>query len=888
MRFLHHIFYALSLAVAVMLPRDSYADVAVNYDALTTGAISGTFIQGVYAEQLGLESLEKVFKSYEHAAVAVAGIYEMKRMEYKALRLPELFSSQEFMYYKMSYEMVRYNIVPRLWRLIKLLVYYPDRVIYWGPYLYEVLETIKNLCIMFESVVTNGTLSFSDIFGSEFPSFKEDVMDLLSIKELAGYDWEELVHQLLNIDPELVLDDVQNGYQDLRASAKDIWRLGKAVASSGADGLDSIAFGNTNIGQIFRNKPKQMFKKMGEVGNKINETYSSVKSNYDQLMGAVDSIKENDIYKLFNEGGVSYDMSDFVSDYKKKESMQFYRQRYCIAPKETPGSEETLCNFVPDVNNSEECLSLRESLRGYHGLWYINYADLDYYNYNYYTDFVIDDNWETAKAIAEASCGWSQVRVDQLNARAAKGEKYTITYHKHLEVEYCPQYNGDESHYKNIYLCWDIKVVHTIPGLSPDCVYEVWYDSYDMNYDAFQTTLLSRLNDFQADHEGVEYEIRTGDKQYYSLTEEKQMMGCYNAIFRVICEDNNELYAGSHIFKVTPYHHPLDDSSKEYAMATTLPDGPNDDLDKYNESCEEHRTQIANLSKDIDALTIEINELYKRLAVVMGPSADVIQEQIDEKKAQKQALTERRAALQKELDELDSRRQEIEEEYRDEQDEYRGIPGMMHECENLFGLEWLDDGMWVGYNFIRTAHMSSANATVTFKATLTAVKDEDWFLSLFRYHRSKIQIEFWLTSSSNSSNFEEYVKLDPNKTDRERSQEVNRLYREYQANYPDCQVEYELVHSDPLEKEADDNTIHLLWASDRLRIAREVYRRLDHINNELFLMEAHFVHIKTIKSLLGNPMAVIINGSRRSRVTSEALRKFRDDAKRAVEEKLSD
>ena len=39
----------------------------------------------------------------------------------------------------------------------------PQTAIYWGSYLMKVCDDTKSLCMQFESVVTNSTLTFSDI-----------------------------------------------------------------------------------------------------------------------------------------------------------------------------------------------------------------------------------------------------------------------------------------------------------------------------------------------------------------------------------------------------------------------------------------------------------------------------------------------------------------------------------------------------------------------------------------------------------------------------------------------------------------------------------------------------------------------------------------------------
>lgn len=53
--------------------------------------------------------------------------------------------------------------MPKIWVVAKLMLRSPQTAIHWGSYLMKVCDDTKSLCMQFESVVTNSTLSFSDI-----------------------------------------------------------------------------------------------------------------------------------------------------------------------------------------------------------------------------------------------------------------------------------------------------------------------------------------------------------------------------------------------------------------------------------------------------------------------------------------------------------------------------------------------------------------------------------------------------------------------------------------------------------------------------------------------------------------------------------------------------
>ena len=68
------------------------------------------------------------------------------------------------------------------------------------------------------------------------------------------------------------------------------------------------------------------------------------------------------------------------------------------------------------------------------------------------------------------------------------------------------------------------------------------------------------------------------------------------------------------------------------------------------------------------------------------------------------------------------------------------------------------------------------------------------------------------------------MKLDMNKTEKERTEEVNKRLKELMDDMPDCSISIRYEYSNKVDTSDDesDNSIHLLWASDRLDIARDV------------------------------------------------------------------
>lgn len=60
----------------------------------------------------------------------------------------------------------------------------PQTALYWGTYLMKICDDTKNLCMQFESVVTNSTLTFSDI---AFLQINQEIAAILKLQRLATW-----------------------------------------------------------------------------------------------------------------------------------------------------------------------------------------------------------------------------------------------------------------------------------------------------------------------------------------------------------------------------------------------------------------------------------------------------------------------------------------------------------------------------------------------------------------------------------------------------------------------------------------------------------------------------------------------------------------------------
>ena len=166
----------------------------------------------------------------------------------------------------------------------------------------------------------------------------------------------------------------------------------------------------------------------------------------------------------------------------------------------------------------------------------------------------------------------------------------------------------------------------------------------------------------------------------------------------------------------------------------------------------------------------------------------------------------------------------------------------MKALKDAYGITWTDNGSWTGYTFIRHGTVGSVKGEVTFKASLSIARKPKYFMGI-KIHRAIVQIDWQLTSSWSDTSVVETMELDSNNTDEENARLVNQRISELAKDHPNCDVTVEYSKTPGIETDDTDGVRHLLWASDRLEIARSIEARLARIYTDLVMVEK-FLHYK--------------------------------------------
>ena len=804
---------------------------SVNYDKETVAAMATAFGAEAVAESYYNEQVSAILKHYNAAEVATAGIFASKFLERKALTDLGLWnSSTENYYYKRIYNMVSHKIMPKIWTVAKMMLHSPQTALYWGSYLVKVCDDTKNLCMQFESIVTNSTLTFADI---QFLEINRDIAAILKLSDIGGVDWKTMLDDLAKVPGNFTMDN-------LTADIDNLYNMGVGLATSGM----------TNIGDALLQKSafKEVFD--GRV-SKVIDIYENYNDLFEQLDKGVGNTllgmiggKDN-VAGLFNLA--DYNLTSWMTDYMNEAKGQYYTQRWYIYRRER--GSETLCDYNPPTDDNS-------ILKGDH--WYrIDTKDPDFYPNSSQREAILQNS--------ENHAGWSRAKVQQMN-NWHDGYTYSISYYQSSYIISSKKKGQKQKAY-----AYHITV--TKSWNREETVYEDVFDSYSMDLNTFKVQLQARLSEYNDNEEGYTYYIGSDTRNYYQATDAAKLKGCESVTISVTCSDGVTLGQGTTQYKCRECGKSLNAHSKECAMKTTVTEGSLDlsELDKMQQEAD---SKVAMLQAQIGQLEAENKELLRKIANASVEDAAIYRQQYNTNKTQIDKLNGELATWQQKQQEIAQAKEEAGRDNDVATDDYYRIPAIMNDCKTAYNLTWQDGGTWNGYVFTRKATMPNINGIITFKATLTLARKPKYFLGI-KIHRAILQIAWELTSEYTNTNVVDVLTLDPNKTEQEKADEVNRRISEIAREYPSCKIITEYAKSDPTAENTDSDIKHLLWSSDRLEIAREVDSRITKIYADLVSLEKMMHYKRSIIDVLKDVMPGIDdNQGRRQTILEECYERW--------------
>lgn len=765
---------------------------SVNYDKETVAAMSAAYASGAAAEGYYNKQVQEIFKHYGVAELASAGIFASKYLERKAWTdLGVWSSSTENYYYHRIYDMVANKIMPKIWTVAGTMLNSPQNALYWGSYLLKVCDDTKSLCYQFESIVTNSELSFSDI---QFLAINSEIAQILQLSEIGNVDFKKVLDDLSKVPGNFNMDN-------LKSDLDNLYKNGVKLATAGASNITDAVLQSSEFHDLFSGKLSVAINIVDNYSVLWNSLDKSIGGTLLGMLGGKDNIAG--LFELSN-----YNMTSWMTDYISGTQGQYYTQRWYIYRRDS--GSETLVRYSPPTDKDA-------IINGDH--WYrINTSDRNYYPSSVQREAILQNS--------ESHAGWSRSLVQQMNNKH-DGFTYSMSYWMQA---YTISRKGKQT--KKAY-AYDITV--TKSWNRQETVYEDVFDSYSMDLNVFKGQLNARLSELNDNENGYTYYIGSDSRKYYQATDAVRLKGVETVSISVTCSDGVTIGEGTTSYKCSKCGSSLNQHSKECSMMTSVSEN-NLDLTELTRQLTEASSKVTSLSSAIAALERENEKLLRQIAKASISEAASLRVQYNKNK-------EQIAELKKQLSEWQAKEQQykeaLEESNKDNDvatDDYYRIPAIMADCKSAYGLSWQGSGSWNGYTYVRKATMPNINGTITFEATIKIARKPKYFMGI-KIHRAILQIIWKLSSEYSDTQVVEVMNLDPDKSDKEKADEVNKRISEIARDYPDCQIMTEYSKSASTEDSSDDDTHHLLWASDRLEIAREVDSRITKIYADLVSLE---------------------------------------------------
>ena len=778
---------------------------SVNYDTRTVAAMVAAFGTEAVAEGYYREQVDDILKHYTAAEVATAGIFAAKFLEHKALSDLGIWNSRtENYYYRRIYRMVAEKIMPKIWVVAKQMLHSPQTAIYWGSYLMKVCDDTKSLCMQFESVVTNSTLTFSDI---AFLEINPEIAPLLKLSETGNIDWQRMMDNFARIPGNFT-------HENLRSDLDNLYNTGVGLATAGIANLGDALLQSSSFHDL-------MGGKVEEIGN-LYEHYGSLFEQAEHDIGGllIDMVGGPDnVAGLFNFS--NYNLTAWMTDYLDEAMGNYYTQRWYIARRDQ--GSVSLCDYYPPTDDNS-------ILNG--GAWVrFNTSDPNFYPNASQREQVL--------ANSEGYAGWSRSRVRQLNDQN-DGFNYSINYWMSAYI-----ISKKNKQTKKAY-AYEIHVSKS--WNKEEVVYEEVFDSYSMDLNTFRAQLNVRLAEFNENEDGYTYYISSGARNYYQATDAAKLKGCESVTISVTCSDGVTLGQGSTQYKCRKCGSSLNAHTKECAMQTSVTEN-NLDLSELDALLNEANSQVANLEARIGTLENENAVLLKKISTASIEDAAAYRQQYNANKTRIDRLKGELAEWKKKQSDYTQAKSEAADDNSVATDDYYRIPAIMQDCKAAYGLTWQDGGSWNGYSYVRKATMPNINGIITFKAAVSIARKPKYFLGI-KIHRAIIQIKWELTSAYTDTHVADVLTLDPGLSDAEKAKLVNDRIAEIAREHPSCKITTEYARSAPTEETPSGDVYHLLWSSDRLEIAREVDSRITKIYADLVSLEKMMHYKRSILDVM--------------------------------------
>ena len=863
-------FIAIFFMMIVMTKLSAQSYHAVNFDAKTVAAMGAAYVVESETERRTRADIDSILGHYTKASLSTVGIYYSKRQDRNAMRDAGIFGTDENYYYQRILFLVKDGIMPKLIVVAAKMVKQPDNALYWGPYLYKTTNNVEQLCKQFELVVTNGKLSFKDV---TFLVINEKLQKIFDLSQLADVNWKELLEKVGDFDIKAAKEGIKS----------DINQIGAVLASAGKGAVDSNMKDFSALGRIFKSSPEEIYQLYQNFRNKYENIRNAgnVKNILMSVLQGDDAAAVGRLFQIDN-----YSITGYISNYIKELQGQYYKQRWYIYSEDS--GSKVLCDYRPTEGGETAEPSAWPHWSYYESGRYRHMSDAGDAVHN-----PTPQELAEARQKSERQAGWSREKVADYN-KNHPGHHAVITYTLQSHRRVWRHHHGH--YYFRIFYAYGIRVADSWSTKKE--VFEDFFDSESMDEDVFRKRMESQLryyNSLEQDKpvsERVTYKLGFGDKKFYTMADENKLKGCNSVTFSAKCDDGANVAEGSFNWKENGKQGKSleDPKSKNFALDYTQLSS--NDSKELQDKKKGYEADIENLQKQIRDNDNKLNSLITQINQAKMAHND---KKVSELRAQYDNLNAEQGTLKSQLSQVQNDLAQIEdaiaEYYKDLSEDTGGsyrINSNMRELESLFQLSWQDAGEWVNgenqYTFVRHAYSSQMKANLTYTAVLTLQKKPQYLILIgIRIHRAILSVDYKLSAAYSSENVIETMNLDMSLSEKERADKVNERQKELMKDLPDCAISVKYNYGRDVAEEDDPDAIHLLWASDRLDVAREVEYQLSNIYSQLVLIEKVMNDRQRVKDFLTNNYLKPITRKSRGTIAEYALGRWQeasDEAKK--------
>lgn len=884
-----------------------------NFDWMTISAMTDSYGAAILAENGYRESLEDILSQYTKSAASSSVIFATRFAERKALTNMRLWDSQtENYYYKRIYSLVRDCILPKTISTAMMCLRDPHKALYWGSFLYETCTDTKNLCLEFESIVTNSRLSFKDLV---FLEINKDLLPFVDLASLGNGSIEDGIDVLMERLGDLSIEDVKMNFTSL-----------KDLASAGVNGLtseitsrfDGITSGlSTGISDLkermslvlngdneslaaldalrqelrlrdaqikdlklrlpglygkeaftLENRIAQLMQEYESIRSNAEDIYArtqediaavggmvnSVREAGDMIAGIVSSMTVEDALKILFRIA-AYDIGQWVSNYVQDNVGQYYTQVWKIQ-REERGSK-TILSWHPSGNPSSYDAVCPD--------W--AYQQIDP---GAVSGFDIPKLEEESFRIAKTASGLDNMNIG--NYVDDRGIEHSVRINKSYTSRVQTKYiTGVGSSVRMFYGC---SIDVTDSYYFKELKYQEVFDSYEGREEDMERKMQKILEECNRNDSGYVYSIVKEERHFYPESDERKLETTDVAVISSTCAERMDLDEGYEIYPCPEEEDELIPHSKECSMR--------DDEDWYTAGKEllEYgdvlASQLEEKKSEAESLNEEINALVYNLSTAGTQElAESLRRLIEQKRSDLNVLTRFIDGLQSRLDSIPIYYAQVIAE--EDHPETHRIPYIMSNLEMEYNLTWTGEGHWDGYTYSRNAALVGDRSDVIFSCELSIARPKQYLFGFIPIHEARIGQSWELYVNDNSTGIVKEIDLKDIPTDK-RKEIVDEAVREAQHTYPECGISVDYIKSDSTDIDDTEDTYHLLYASERLEAARAIETRLINIYGDLVNLERMMSVKMSVLDMLEQELAGMIDTDRRGGIAGEALERWKTAA----------